>query len=106
MVVEVAVEGTERPPAGVPLVVQLLDTTFADAPARVVHEATARVGAGGGSSLQTVELPRVPEGQANYRVRAHVDVDGNQAVSPGDFVTTVAYPARGDERVRVVVRKV
>jgi hypothetical protein len=56
--------------------------------------------------LQTVELGFRPTGSANHRVRAHVDVDRDGAVSAGDFVTTAAYPVRSDQTVRVAVRKV
>jgi uncharacterized lipoprotein YbaY len=86
--------------------VQVLDTTYADAPARLLDEAKTKVQGGEGSVLQTVELGFRPTGSPNHRVRAHVDVDRDGAVSPGDFVTTAAYPVRSDERVRVAVRKV
>jgi len=106
MVIEVVVEGTERPPAGAPMVVQVLDTTYADAPAQVVAHTSAHVASDEGETLQTVEIAFTPTGTADYRVRAHVDVDGDGAVSLGDFVTTAAYPATGRDPVRVAVRKV
>ena len=106
MVVEVVAEGAERPPAGTPLVVQVLDTTYADAPAAVIAEASTEVGPDEGEQLQTVELPFSPTTQGDYRIRAHVDVDGDGAVSLGDYVTTTAYPASEDAAVRVVVTKV
>src|SRR6266498_3875269 len=105
MVIEVVVEGTERPPASAPLVIQVLDTTYADAPAQVVAHTSAHV-ASEGETLQTVEIAFTPTGTADYHVRAHVDVDGDGAVSLGDFVTTAAYPATGRDPVRVAVRKV
>jgi uncharacterized lipoprotein YbaY len=104
--VEVVSEGGETPPVGAPLVVQVLDTTYADAPARVVAEATANVEHDRAGEAQTVELEADLGGNADYRVRAHVDVDGDGAVGPGDFVTTAAHPARAGEPVRVVVKKV
>ena len=106
MVVEVGIEGEERPPPGTPLRVQVLDTTYADAPARVVEETTSEVAAGAGDVLQRVELPFEPSGSAAYTVRAHVDVSGNGRVTPGDFVTTASHPVDGADRVRVAVRKV
>jgi hypothetical protein len=106
IVVEVVSEGAERPPAGAPVHVQVLDTTYADAPARVVAQTTAEVRGGADHVLQTVELEAGTEGSADYRVRAHVDVDRDGAVSPGDFVTTAAHQAREGPPVRVVVRKV
>ena len=92
MVVEVVAEGAERPPAGTSLVVQVLDTTYADA-AAVIAEASTEVGPDEGEQLQTVELPFSPTTQGDYRIRAHVDVDGDGAISLGDYITTHAYPA-------------
>jgi hypothetical protein len=66
----------------------------------------AKTSVRGGEVLQTVELGYRPSGSGQQRVRAHVDVDRDGAVSKGDFVTTAAYPVRGDETVRVAVRKV
>jgi hypothetical protein len=106
IVVDVVTEGPERPPEGAPIVVQVLDTTYADAPARVVHEASSRVAPGEAALLHSVELPVAAPTPGRWTVRAHVDVDGDGAVSPGDFVTTAAYPLLGEERLRVVVRKV
>jgi hypothetical protein len=106
VIVEVVTEGAERPPEGSPVVVQVLDTTYADAPARVLAKATAPVQAGGDGTLQTLDIEARLEGTGDYRVRAHVDVDRDGAVSPGDYVSTAAYPALGDEPVRVVVKKV
>ena len=100
------VEGAERPPEGAPLVVQVLDTTYADAPAQLLDEAKTQVRGGQGPVLQTVELGYRPTGAVQHRVRAHVDVDRDGAVSRGDFVTMAAYPVRNDERIRVAVRKV
>jgi hypothetical protein len=39
---------------------------------------------------------------------AHVDVDGDGSVTPGDFITTVAYPIPPTEgaRVDIAVRRV
>jgi uncharacterized lipoprotein YbaY len=100
------VEGSERPPEGAPLVIQVLDTTYADAPSRLLDEAKSSVQGGQGPLLRTVELGYQPTGAAQHRVRAHVDVDRDGAVSRGDFVTTAAYPVRSDETVRVAVKKV
>ena len=106
MVVEVAVEGSERPPEGSPLIVRLLDTTYADAPATVVAEAQSHVEAGEGELVCSVELPAVAEGTAGYTVSAHVDVDGDGAVSSGDYVSTASYPVLGDEPVRIAVKRI
>ena len=85
---------------------QVLDTTYADAPARVVAQTTAEVRRAADAVLQRVELEAGLESPGDYRVRAHVDVDRDGAVSPGDFVTTAAYQAQEGRPVRVVVKKV
>lgn len=101
-------EGEERPPVGAPMRVQVLDTSYADAPAVVVTERDATVENRFGSLLSTVELDvRLPSDRPrHYTVRVHVDLDGNGPVSRGDFVTTVSYPLPEGGRVRAVVRKV
>ena len=106
MVIDVVAEGSERPPEGSPLVVRVLDTTYADAPAQLIAEVKTRVPAGRGAFLQSVELLAVARGANEYTVRAHVDVDGDGEVSSGDYVSTAAYPVRGDEPVQIIVRKV
>ena len=106
MRVEVVSEGGEAPPVGASLHVQVLDTTYADAPARVVAETTANVEHDREGEAHTVEVDADLTGNADYRIRAHVDVDGDGAVGPGDYVTTAAHPARADEPVRVVVKKI
>lgn len=100
------IEGAERPPPGAPLVVQVCDTTYADAPSQVVAETRGGVREGEDPVLESVEVPFAAAGAGDYTVRVHVDVDGDGAVSPGDFVTTASYPARADAAVRVVVNKV
>lgn len=106
MVVDVAVEGNERPPEGSPLVVRLLDTTYADAPAVVVAEARSRVEGNVGEILQSVELSPLAGGPGAYTVSAHVDVDGDGAVTTGDYVSTASYPVSDDQPVRVAVKKI
>ncbi len=100
------IEGAERPPAGAPVVVRVEDTTYADAAAEVVAEARGRVSDGGEALLESLELPFASAGPGDYRVRAHVDVDDDGAVTRGDYVSTASYAAGADMSVRVVVRKV
>ena len=84
----------------------VLDTTYADAPAVPVAEASGLVEPGPGP-LQTIDVDTEPPEGRDLRVRAHVDVDGDGTVSLGDFVTTAAYPVPpGDEPVRVVVSRI
>jgi hypothetical protein len=107
VIVDVSVEGDERPAAGAPIHVEVRDTSLADAPAQTVGAADDVVRGESGRWLDTVELnvPRLP---AHSTVWAHVDVDRDGRVSRGDFITTAAYPVSpGDEvRVAVTVRKV
>lgn len=109
----VAVRGTISFEPGAPAFsgatvhVRLEDTSVADAPAVVLSEAV----------LHDVDLPppggSVPfalddagaERGRTYNVRAHVDVDGDGAVSPGDLVTTRSWPVAAGGTVDVVVRR-
>ena len=106
VVVEVVVDGDDRPPVSAPVRVQVRDVGLADAPAVTVGDALGRVGRTG-ELLATVaiEVPQLPRHAA---VWAHVDVDGDGRVSRGDFVTTARYavPHGVRPRVRVTVRKV
>jgi hypothetical protein len=103
VIVEVsAVAG--RPPAAAPVVVQVRDTSLADAPATVLAEARGQVRGELGSWLDTVEIG-LPAGTAgrDTTVWAHVDVDGDGRVSRGDFVTTASHPVPPGDEVRVAV---
>lgn len=107
VIVEVHVEGDARPPASSPILVQVRDTSLADAPAKMVAEARGEVRGLQGNWLETVELV-IDELPGDCTVWAHVDVDRSGRVSKGDFVTMQSYPlAAGDEvRSRVAVRRV
>jgi uncharacterized lipoprotein YbaY len=102
--IEIAFETEERPPVGAPLHVRVLDTSYADAPARVLAEVSTEIEA----AAQEIDVDFSPpsRGPDEQRVFAHVDVDRDGAVSAGDFLTTAAHPVRGEERVRVVLRRI
>jgi hypothetical protein len=106
VIVDVAVDHEEGPPAGAPVRVEARDTTYLDQAAPVLAEA-AGVVERSGSRLCTVELQLAPI-PGDCSIWAHVDVDGDGRVSPGDFVTTASYPVvDGDEtRLQVIVRRV
>ena len=47
------------------------------------------------------------EPSSHYAVRAHLDVTGTGDVTSGDYVSTVSYPVRGDEKaLRLAVKKI
>jgi hypothetical protein len=106
VVVEVSAAGETRPSAGAPVLVQILDTTYQDAPATVLAEARGVVSAQG-EVLASMELAleaRAPD----TTVWAHVDLDGDGRVSGGDYITTQSFPVPAGERprVRAVVKRV
>jgi hypothetical protein len=107
ILVEVFAEGSARPAAGTPLVVQVRETSRQDARATVLGEARGVVSAGEGTRLAAVEVEaRETRGEATVWV--HIDSDQDGRVSRGDYVTVQSYPiARGaTPPVRVVVKKV
>jgi hypothetical protein len=114
LLVEVVVEGLDRPPVGAPLRLDVRDTSLADVEAPLVAETRAEVAAGESSRLQSVEL-EIPDASVDPRGRltvfAHVDVDGDGALSPGDFITTRSFPVPAAEpgeeaRLQVAVTRI
>jgi uncharacterized lipoprotein YbaY len=102
--VEVHASG-ERPPANAPVIVQVQDTSLADAPARVLGEGRGSVAADG--ALATVAV-NVTDAAGAMTVWAHVDVDHDGRVSKGDFITMQSnrVPDGTQPSLRVTVRKV
>jgi hypothetical protein len=106
--VEVVVAGQPRPPKGVPIIVQIRDTGYQDAPATVLGEARGVVSGSKDDLLAAIRvdvnadtLPR------HTTVWAHVDVDNNARVSGGDYVTMQSYPVSGPSaKTRVAVKQV
>jgi uncharacterized lipoprotein YbaY len=78
-------------PAGCPVRVELRDTSVADAPAVLVHQAKATVPARGRTSTieLTIKVAAVPDGTTAW---AHIDVDRDGRVSKGDYVCVESYP--------------
>jgi hypothetical protein len=106
IIIEVTVAGDARPPEDAIVRVEVRDTSVADAPAATLGSGHGRV-RGRATWLETVEVAvdELPDG---CTVFAHVDVDDDGRVSPGDFLTTQSYPVpRGSEpRVSVEVRPI
>ena len=108
------VEGQDRPPAGAPLRLEVRDTTLEDTEAPLIAETRSAVAGEQSSWLQSVEL-EVPDASVDPRGRltafAHVDVDGDGALSPGDFITTRSYAvpheaAATETRIQVAVTRI
>jgi hypothetical protein len=108
---EVIFEGT-RSFAGAIVYVRLEDVSRLDAPSAVIAEQVIRDVAHQAGSQQGLEFSlygQIPDDQASYTVRVHVDVDGDGRVSRGDYlsmesvpVLTHGYPNRVTVRVREV----
>ena len=102
VIVEIWAEGNQRPPAGVPIRVEVRDTSLIDAPSRTVGAAEGQVRGQASSWLDTLEV-EVPSPCSHCIIWAHVDVDNDHKVSSGDFVTTVAYPVPSDSQARLTI---
>lgn len=91
--------------------VKLEDVSRLDAPAVVVGEAVLPLASGAiaGTNIPfSITVPAVSEAES-YVVRAHVDTTGSGDISPGDLVSTRAYPVltQGNpDRVLVEARKI
>ena len=92
VVVEISIEGEERPPEGAPVHVEVRDTTYVDTIAPLVAETSGAVESGLGTRLGAVQLDVPADAPSELTIFAHVDVDGDGGVSAGDFITTQAYP--------------
>jgi hypothetical protein len=89
-----AVVSAQPIPAGGTVRVLVEDTTRADAAATVVAQSVeplTRPLAAGERLAFSLTVPEVDE-HARYNVRVHVDRSGSGEVSPGDRITTRAYP--------------
>lgn len=109
MIVTVVVHASThtRPPANAPVIVQVQDTSLADAPARVLGEGRGSIGASDDAALATVDVD-VTATADRMTVWVHVDVDQDGRVSKGDFITMQSHsvPAGAHPSVTVTVKKV
>lgn len=107
IVIDVVCPGPRRPPPGSPVLVEVRDTSLADAPSVLVADVVVAVAESSGTRLATasIDLPEVPRGAT---VRVHIDVDGDGQVSVGDFVSTASHPIPDGQvaHVEVPVRPV
>jgi uncharacterized lipoprotein YbaY len=90
-------------PAGSPAIVEIRDTSLADAPAKVLYQ--QRVVVPPTTTVMTVpvkaQLAALPDGTT---VRVHIDVDHDGRVSRGDFVTVESYPVTSAPTQSLTVR--
>lgn len=92
--------------------VRLLDTSRVDLAARLVaevHVAVARLEELAQADLPFALVAGPIDPRARYEIAVWIDVDGDGAVSVGDYVSTRAYPVltRGStDRVAVAVQPV
>lgn len=108
---EVIVEGM-RSFTGATVYVHLEDVSRLDAPSTVIAEQVIRNVAHQAGSQQGLEFSlygQIPDEQASYSLRVHVDVDGDGRVSHGDYLSMESYPVLThgySNRVKVRVREV
>jgi putative lipoprotein len=98
-------EGAAVPP-GSPLLVELRDTSLADAPAVSLKQVRSTITRSGTSSVQiTMDPGSIPEGTT---VWVHLDVDRDGRVSVGDYITVESYPAAvsGPQEMTIRLKRV
>lgn len=99
-------------PSGAVARVRLLDTSRADAAARVVAEQILEdvaERANRGEALTFSIDGELDDERARYTISVHVDADADGRISPGDFITMQSYPVLTfgyPSRVSVEVRRV
>ncbi len=96
----------QRPVANAPIIVQVQDSSLADAPARVLGEQRGSVG-GSDGPLARIDV-QVPATAQRMTVWAHIDVDRDGRVSKGDYITVQSYPVPDAPHptLSVIVKKV
>jgi uncharacterized lipoprotein YbaY len=104
-------QDVREPAHNVTVYVRVQDTGVADAAAVTVAEQILKgVDIVPGAAPIPFEVHGVPENaRAHYAVRVHADVNGNGAVSRGDYVSTRSFPvgtSRKSAPVRITARKV
>lgn len=88
--------GDEPLPPGSPLRIELRDTSYADAPAKLLKRVDRTVARKGRTTTVAVSMDEpVPDGTT---VWAHNDVDRDGRVSKGDFLSMESYPVTSATR--------
>jgi len=86
---------------GALLHVYLEDTTYADAPARVLLHETRPADPSDDETLVVEINPPPIHAKVICTVRAHLDLDRDGAVTSGDYITTESYPLADSLRLRL-----
>jgi uncharacterized lipoprotein YbaY len=92
---EITFEEEAPPFIGATLSVYLENITVADIASEVVAEYVERDIAFDPKTTKILSFAiagTVPDRRASYAVRVHIDIDGDGAVSQGDFINTQSYP--------------
>lgn len=87
-------EGT-RSFSGATVYARLEDVSRADAPSKVVVEQVIRNVSHQAGHSRTLPIDlrgKIPNEEASYVVRVHVDVDGDGQVSRGDYISMESHP--------------
>lgn len=90
-------------PPGAPLSVELRDTSLQDTTAVLLKRVLTSVPQTGitHSLAVSMDVATVPDGAT---VWAHLDVDGDGRVSPGDLISTESYPVTPASRQALTIR--
>lgn len=104
-------QDVREPAHNVTVYVRVQDTGVADAAAVTVAEQVLKgVDIVPGAAPIPFEVHGIPENaRSRYAVRVHADVDGNGAVSRGDYVSTRSFPVETSRKsgpVTITARKV
>jgi hypothetical protein len=87
--------------SGSPLVVEVRDTSLADAPAVTLERRRTAAPARARSVTVTFSMETIPDGTTAW---AHLDADRDGRVSPGDYITVQSYPVLGSARQALTLR--
>jgi uncharacterized lipoprotein YbaY len=89
----------DRPPTGSKVVVELRDTSLADAPSVVVASGEGRIADGQDATVAEVDLDvdeSAIDPRATLTVAAQATAGSRETRAPGDWITMESYPLRLD----------
>ena len=92
---EIKFAGKPELPTAAKTYVRLLDTSLADAAAKVVAEQVIEHSAGSlskGAKVAFVLEPNSIDERGSYSVSVLVDIDGDGKISKGDYISMQSYP--------------